>query len=832
MRDNPQRMDNPLIYHLDVAAMYPNIMLSNRLQPDSVVDEATCAVCDFNRPGKTCDRRMTWAWRGEYFPARRDEYNMIKHALNQETFPPKKPGGPQRKFVDLAESEQTALLHKRLGDYSRRVYKKIKDTKIENREAIICQRENPFYIDTVRRFRDRRYEYKGLHKTWKKNLDAVLAERRSIAEVDEAKKMIVLYDSLQLAHKCILNSFYGYVMRKGARWHSMEMAGITCLTGATIIQMARQLVEQIGRPLELDTDGIWCMLPGVFPENFKFQLTSGKAIAFSYPCTMLNHLVHAKFTNHQYHDLDPETGEYIVHSENSIFFELDGPYKAMILPSSKEEDKLLKKRYAVFNDDGSLAELKGFEVKRRGELQLIKIFQSQIFEKFLLGTTLAECYEAVARVADSWLDVLYTRASDLADEELVELIAENRSMSKTLAEYGGQKSTSISTARRLAEFLGDQMVKDKGLACKFIISAKPMGAPVTERAVPVAIFSAEESVKRTYLRKWLKDNSLTNFDLRSILDWEYYIERLGSVIQKLITIPAAMQRVPNPVTRIAHPDWLHRRISAMEDKFHQHKVTDFFQRAGEGQATQTQGEDVDMEDAVSQRPRGFRPMAVVKRKPRREQSPDANEAKKAFAEPMPDGDGHYVDWLRVAKKRWSHRRRGAVAGDASAAVEMPAMFRGVRTTKSTDWDVVQIRSNRTPGRFTLWLSIDGSLRAVPLRIPRDFYIHLRTTPRNDQFNHGLYQCEKVVRSLPRDRPCINLYKLSVREDLYVEGHEHFIDITNDPNVDGVYELQVCTLPLESNCLYLLTFLICSCRWSCVESSSWGKPARMKTTPCP
>ena len=27
--------------------------------------------------------------------------------------------------------------------------------------------------------------------------------------------MVVLYDSLQLAHKCILNSFYGYVMRKG-----------------------------------------------------------------------------------------------------------------------------------------------------------------------------------------------------------------------------------------------------------------------------------------------------------------------------------------------------------------------------------------------------------------------------------------------------------------------------------------------------------------------------------------------------------------------------------------------------------------------------------------
>lgn len=27
----------PLIYHLDVAAMYPNIILTNRLQPSSIV---------------------------------------------------------------------------------------------------------------------------------------------------------------------------------------------------------------------------------------------------------------------------------------------------------------------------------------------------------------------------------------------------------------------------------------------------------------------------------------------------------------------------------------------------------------------------------------------------------------------------------------------------------------------------------------------------------------------------------------------------------------------------------------------------------------------------
>jgi len=81
----------------------------------------------------------------------------------------------------------------------------------------------------------------------------------------------------------------------------------------------------------------------------------------------------------------------------------------MILPASKEEGKLIKKRYAVFNPDGSLAELKGFELKRRGELKLIKAFQGEVFEQFLAGDTLQECYTAVAAVADRWLDMLDTQ---------------------------------------------------------------------------------------------------------------------------------------------------------------------------------------------------------------------------------------------------------------------------------------------------------------------------------------------------------------------------------------------------------------------------------------
>ncbi len=66
----------------------------------------------------------------------------------------------------------------------------------------------------------------------------------------EAEGMMILYESMQLAHKIILNSFYGYVMRKGARWYSMEMAAMVTYLGSNIISDSRNFVEgKIGNPL-------------------------------------------------------------------------------------------------------------------------------------------------------------------------------------------------------------------------------------------------------------------------------------------------------------------------------------------------------------------------------------------------------------------------------------------------------------------------------------------------------------------------------------------------------------------------------------------------------
>ncbi|KAL9943158.1 DNA polymerase epsilon catalytic subunit [Verticillium nonalfalfae] len=803
LKETPNRMERPLIYHLDVASMYPNIMTTNRLQPDSMVQESDCAACDFNRPGKTCDRRLPWSWRGEYIPAKRDEYNMIRNALESEKFPGKYPNSPMRPFQDLSQDEQTALIRKRLQMYSQKIYHKIHDSTIITKEAIICQRENPFYINTVRDFRDRRYDYKGKAKVWKGKTEALKSSGASSTEVEAAKKMIILFDSLQLAHKVILNSFYGYVMRKGSRWYSLEMAGVTCLTGATIIQLARGLVERLGRPLELDTDGIWCMLPATFPENFSFKMKGGKKVTVSYPCVMLNHLVHAKFTNHQYQTLvDEKTFKYETHSDNSIFFEVDGPYKAMVLPTSKEEDKNLKKRYAVFNDDGSLAELKGFEVKRRGELKLIKIFQQQIFKFFLEGTTLAECYTAVAKVANRWLDILHSKGASLEDEELMELISENRSMSKTLEEYGSQKSTSITTAKRLADFLGEQMVKDKGLNCKFIICARPKNAPVTERAVPVAIFSAEEQTKRAYLKKWLKEEP-ADTDPRALLDWDYYLERLGSVIQKLITIPAALQKVRNPVPRVPHPDWLQRRINIKDDKMKQKKMTDMFTKGPLEDITNLNGRGAeDMEDFGTKllKPKTVTSLVAASQSAatsQKRKSPEPTESLDPFAalpKTMPSPSEDYPAFLEYQKQKWKIQRQARIQrrklfGDRRNNMQsniQTTFMHQAHNTFTNNWHLLHLKTTETPGVVNAYVLIHAKIHTVKIKVPRVVFLNLKS---NDMPDVDIAGCEveQVNHTLPNGHSSTHLFKLTVPEDVYFNEADSFSTLFNHPSVEGVYE---------------------------------------------
>ena len=92
-----------------------------RLQPSAIVTEERCAACDFNRPGKTCLRRMDWVWRGETFAATRAEYLSLKSQLQSESFPPLTAGGPSRGWFDLPSEDRSKILKQRLKNYCQKV---------------------------------------------------------------------------------------------------------------------------------------------------------------------------------------------------------------------------------------------------------------------------------------------------------------------------------------------------------------------------------------------------------------------------------------------------------------------------------------------------------------------------------------------------------------------------------------------------------------------------------------------------------------------------------------------------------------------------------------
>ncbi|CAF4738395.1 unnamed protein product, partial [Rotaria sp. Silwood2] len=116
---------------------------------------------------------------------------------------------------ELPQETQLSIERKRLADYCRKAYKKVNHTREETRETTVCQCENSSYVETVRAFGDRCYAYKGLHKKWKTNLGNA-TKKNDLNEVKCCNNLFVIYDSLQFAYKCILNSFYGYVMRRGS----------------------------------------------------------------------------------------------------------------------------------------------------------------------------------------------------------------------------------------------------------------------------------------------------------------------------------------------------------------------------------------------------------------------------------------------------------------------------------------------------------------------------------------------------------------------------------------------------------------------------------------
>lgn len=462
--------------------------------------------------------------------------------------------------------------------------------------------------------------------------------------------------------------------------------------------------------------------------------------------------------------------------------------------------------------------------------------EAELFDKFLHGSTLEECYSAVASVADRWLDLLDSQGQDIADSELLGYISESSTMSKSLADYGEQKSCAVTTAKRLADFLGDAMVKDKGLLCQYIVACEPKGTPVSERAIPVAIFETNAEIMRFYVKKWCKISS--EVGIRSIIDWSYYKQRLSSAIQKIITIPAAMQKVSNPVPRVVHPDWLHKKVREKEDKFRQRKLNDIFSTVNRDDtvASKHSNNQQNFEDVEDFRHSGkssiLGPRPVVHRHGVNKEHPvnasdqgdsqQQNGSASSLSKMLPsqeiaavediDRNVDYHGWLQQKKRRWKEIReeRKRQRLDTSRTVNhvngSTDMFHSMVNRKRqgragvnsyferhelaltrSHWQIVLLEPTSQHGQFFAWVVVEGVMHKISVTIPRIFYLNSKA-PITEEFPG-----RRVNKILPHGRHSYNLIEVIIDEDQFKSESKKLAAHLADPEVEGIYETRV---PLE------------------------------------
>lgn len=105
------------------------------------------------------------------FPLSKREFEQVKGQLEYD-LENAAPNAHQKqstgggRYALTKTQQENEKLKQRVKQYCQKVYKQIHVKKQELKTDTVCMRENPFYVDTVRDFRDRRYEFKRLVKVW------------------------------------------------------------------------------------------------------------------------------------------------------------------------------------------------------------------------------------------------------------------------------------------------------------------------------------------------------------------------------------------------------------------------------------------------------------------------------------------------------------------------------------------------------------------------------------------------------------------------------------------------------------------------------------------
>jgi len=335
-----------------------------------------------------------------------------------------------------------------------------------------------------------------------------------------------------------------------------------------------------------------------------------------------------------------------------------------------------------------------------------------------------------------------------------------------------------------------------------------------------------------FLRKWLKTSTLSDddFDVKNILDWDYYRERLSKTIQKIITIPAALQDIENPVPRIPHPDWLAKTVRRRNDRYQQMDITSMFSRIEKKPAeTVSPSAVTDIEDISRMSRTEKRPMVHSRKKKlfqknksksklKYDETVDEVEPPTMQYIPLPKtpktSKEVYQEWLLRKKMIWRKDRRehkilkkrmrdnpvvfNEGKNQRRKPISMESYLREkVQAVTQQEWHVIEVSETQ------IWVMLNNSsMQKISIHIPRIIYINCRTPIKELQLKELQskgsteekihFTIKKVEKDLPHSKMRQHLYEISMSEDVF-QRHcwqdQLLSTLQTDPHdlIEGVYE---------------------------------------------
>lgn len=335
--------------------------------------------------------------------------------------------------------------------------------------------------------------------------------------------------------------------------------------------------------------------------------------------------------------------------------------------------------------------------------------------------------------------------------------------------------------------------------------------------------------------------------MRDIVDWNYYKERLGNAIQKIITIPAAMQKVPNPVPRIRHPDWLHKKVAEKDDVHKQKKLDDMFADANGKDSNYYQNGRAklnlnDLEDigntAPMNVPNVFGQSAGISKIDIEEKKsnvdPDSTNENIA-SERVEDGNTleeektravdkvaswgnsrqeSFAQWLSERKASWrkcrtarKRRRETSMSGSRNPKMKrtngLEDLFaQQAMALSSSTWQIISFVPTRKPGIYKMWAAVQGRMHSVEVNVPRVFYVETNSPYLPSKLRD---LGSLVKRILPEGSEGIHTYQVVMDEAFFKDYLPHLESLITLPQVRGVYENRI---PLSWNASITIGCVAC------------------------